>query len=87
MTLRAYLLINVIDDIGQQRFVKSLRELENTIGVEFVDAVSGEYDMIAIVDTSRSIESVVMRLREYVWLKDIEVLRITGIFESRVGAR
>lgn len=87
MTLRAYLLINVIDDIDQQRFVSSLRELENTMGIEFVDAVSGRYDMIAIVDTSKSIESVVMRLKEYAWLEHVEVLRITGIFESRVGTR
>lgn len=85
--LRAYLLLSVYDDIGQQDFVKILRELERMPGVEFVDAVSGVYDMVVIVDTSTSIESIVNDIKERPWLKGIEVLRIVGIFGRSTGLK
>ena len=87
MTLRAYLLLNVLDDVDQPQFVKILRELERTPGVEFVDAVSGAYDMVIIVDTSTSIESFVATVKEKAWVKNIEVLRIVSIFERSSGVR
>ena len=87
MTLRAYFLINVLDDVDQPEFVKILRELERMPGIEFVDAVSGAYDMVVIVDTNTSIESVVANIKEKAWVKSIEVLRIVGIFERSSGMR
>jgi hypothetical protein len=87
VTLRAYLLLNVSDDVDQPEFVKILRELERTPGVEFVDAVSGAYDMVIIVDTGTSIESFVATIKEKVWVKDVEVLRIVSIFERSSGVR
>ncbi|MDP2210192.1 MAG: hypothetical protein Q8J63_00440 [Candidatus Aquicultor sp.] len=87
MTLRAYFLLNVLDDVDQPEFVKILRELERTPGVEFVDSVSGAYDMVVIVDTSTSIESVVANIKEKAWVKSIEVLRIVSIFERSSGMR
>jgi len=81
--LRGYLLINVVDDVDQQQFVKILRELEDMQGVEFVDPVTGSYDMVVIVDTPISVEALVAKIRAKSWFKKMEILSIVSIFERR----
>ncbi|MBE0446921.1 MAG: hypothetical protein IBX64_02250 [Actinobacteria bacterium] len=83
MGLRAYLLIDVVDDVDQQQFIEIVRELEEMKGIEFVDPVTGSCDLVIMVETPLSVEALVNKIRAEQWLKKIEVLRIVSIFERR----
>lgn len=80
MSIRAYLLIDVVDNLDQQQFVKILRELESMQGIEFVDPVSGDHDIVAIAETRINLESLVAKMWAKGWLKTVKVLPITSVF-------
>lgn len=82
MGLRAYLLVDVVDDIEQQEFIKLLRQLEEMPGVDFVDPVIGSCDMIIMVDAPVTVEALASKIREKSGVKDIEIMRIVSMFES-----
>ena len=48
MGARAYLLINVNEDIAQADFINTLRELEEMSGIDFVDPVVGSRDLVIL---------------------------------------
>ena len=81
MGLRAYLLVDVVDDIEQQDFIKMLRELEEMPGVDFVDPVIGSCDMIVMVDAPVTVEELASKIREKSGVKDTEIMRIVSMFE------
>jgi DNA-binding Lrp family transcriptional regulator len=87
MGLRAYLLVNVVDDMEQQEFIKVLRQLEGMPGVDFVDPVIGSHDMIMMVDAPVTVEALASKIREKSWVKDMEILRIVSMFERHRASK
>ena len=87
MGLRAYLMIDVDDEIEQQEFVKELRELEEMPGVDFADPVIGHHDMIVMIDAPVTVEAIAARIREKSWVKNMEILRIVSMFERHRASK
>jgi len=85
--LRAYLLVDVADDMEQQDFVKALRELEESPGVDFVDPVIGSHDMVIMVDAPVTVEAIANKIRDRGWVKDMEILRIVSMFERHRASK
>lgn len=83
MGLRAYLLIDTVDGILPQEFIKILRELDKMPGVDFIDLVRGSHDILVMVDTPGKVEDIAERIRYKVWFKDMEILRAVTIFEHQ----
>jgi len=84
MNMRAYLLIDVVGSVDQKEFIAILSEIESIPGVEYVDPVDGEHDIIVIIDTAPTVETVVAALKAKPWLKKLEVCRIISAFERQV---
>lgn len=87
MGLRAYLMIDVTDEMEQQQYIKALRTLEEMPGVDFVDPVIGSHDIIAMVDAPVTVEAVASKIREKEWVKGMEILRIVSMFERHRAAK
>lgn len=81
MGLRAYFPVNVADEVEQQQFIKILRELEETPGVDFVDPVIGSHDIVIMVDAPVTVEALANKIRGKDFIKNLEILRIVSIFE------
>ena len=87
MGLRAYLMVDVADEMEQQEFVKALRELEETPGVDFVDPVIGSHDMVIMVDAPVTVEAIANKIRVKEWVKGIETMRIVSMFERHRASK
>lgn len=87
MGVRAYLLVNVADDMKQQDFINTLRELEEMPGVDFVDPVIGSSDMVIMVDAPVTVEATASKIRAKGWVKDLEILRIVSMFERHRASK
>jgi hypothetical protein len=87
MGLRAYLMINVVDDIEQADLVKALRELENTPGVDFVDRVIGSRDLVVMIDAPITVDAITSKIQALPWVKDLEVMRIVSLYERHIGSK
>ena len=78
---------NTKDKLTQRDFVKAVREIEDTPGVDFVDPVIGSRDMVIMVDAPITVEALGKKIQAKPWVKDMEVLRIVSIFERHKTAR
>jgi hypothetical protein len=87
MGLRAYLLVNVNDNIEQKEFINEMRELEDMPGIDFVDPVIGNCDVIIMVDAPITVESIARKIEEKPWVKNIEILRIVSIYERHRSSK
>lgn len=87
MGLRAYLLVDVADEMKQDEFIKMLRDLEETSGVDFVDPVIGSRDMVIMVDAPVTVEAVARKIRALDGIKDIEIMRIVSMFERHRASK
>ena len=87
MGLRAYLLVDVADEMEQREFTKALRELEEMSGVDFVDPVIGLHDMVIMVDAPVTVEVVANKIRNKEWVKTIEIMRIVSMFERHRASK
>jgi len=87
MGVRAYLLVEVADDMEQQDFVSTLRQLEEMPGVDFVDPVIGSTDMVIMVDAPVTVEAIASRIRGKDWVKKLEILRIVSMFERHRASK
>lgn len=83
MGLRAYFLIELKKDSGEEEKSRALKDLAAMDGVDFVDAVTGEADMVAMVESATSVDEVAKKVREHGSVVDVKVLRVLG----EVGAR
>ena len=81
MGLRAYLPVDVVDDMKQDAFIKELRELEEMPGVDFVDPVIGSRDLVIMIDAPVTVEAIAGRIRARDSIKGMEILRIVSMFE------
>ena len=87
MGLRAYLLVDVVDDMEHQEFVKALRILEEVPGVDFVDPVIGSRDLVIMVDAPVTVEAIANKIRAKGWVKDMEIMRIVSMFERHRASK
>ncbi len=81
MGLRAYLLIDVVDEMEHGDFVNALRRLEEMPGVDFVDPVIGSRDLVVMVDAPVTVEAIAKKIKATGWIKDMEIMRITSMYE------
>ena len=87
MGLRAYLLIDVNENMEQKDFVNELRQLEDMPGVDFVDPVIGPCDIVVTVDAPVTVEAIARKIQEKKWVVKIEVLRIVSMFERHHASK
>ena len=87
MGLRAYLLIDVSEDMEQREFIDELRQLEDMPGVDFVDPVIGPCDIVVMVDAPVTVEAIARKIQEKKWVTKIEVLRIVSMFERHRASK
>lgn len=87
MGLRAYLMVDVKDDMGQKEFINQLRELEEMPGVDFVDPVIGARDLVIMVDAPVTVEAVANKIRGKDWVKAVEILRIVSLYERHRASK
>ena len=87
MGLRAYLLVDVVDDMEQGAFIQTLRELEEMPGVDFVDPVIGSRDMGIMVDAPVTVAALADKIRAQDWVKDMEIMRIVSMFERHRASK
>ena len=76
MGVRAYLLVDVADDMEQQDFITSVRDLEEMPGIDFVDPVIGRNDVVVMVDAPVTVEATASKLRAKKWVKNVEILQV-----------
>lgn len=87
MGVRAYLLVEVADNMAQQDFITTLRQLEDMPGVDFVDPVMGLADMVIMVDAPVTVEAIASKIRAKDWVKKLEILRIVSMFERHRASK
>lgn len=87
MGLRAYFLVDVADDMDQQQFVQAVRDLEEDHGIDFVDPVIGDHDMVIMVEAPVSVEAIANKIKENSWVKNMEILRIVSIYERHRSSK
>jgi hypothetical protein len=87
MGLRAYLLIEVAEEVEHDEFVNALRELEDSPHIDFVDPVVGPYDMVVMVDAPVTVEATAGKIRELSWVKNVEIMRIISLFERHRASK
>lgn len=81
MDLRAYFMVTANDNLTQREFIKAMRDVEDTPGVEFVDPVIGSRDMVIMVNAPTTIDALVKKIQAKPWVKDIEVLKIVDLLK------
>lgn len=81
MGARAYLLVNVEDGIKHKELIKILQELENSLEVDFVDPVVGDYDLVLMIEAPVTVQSVAQKLAEQPWVAQMRVLKLTSLLE------
>lgn len=87
MGLRAYLLVDVVDDMKQDEFIKVLRELEDMPGIDFVDPVIGSRDMVIMVDAPVTVDALARKIQAKGCVKNMEILRIVSMFERHRASK
>ncbi|MBN1862639.1 MAG: hypothetical protein JW790_03245 [Dehalococcoidales bacterium] len=87
MGVRAYLLVEVADNMEQQDFITTLRQMEEMPGVDFVDPVIGAKDMVIMVDAPVTVEAIASKIRAKDWVKNLEILRIVSMFERHRASK
>lgn len=87
MGTRAYLLINVADEVNQQEYVNILRELEELPEIDFVDPVVGSWDMVIMIEAPITVEAVAKKIANFKWVKELQTLRIVSLFERHRASK
>lgn len=87
MGLRAYLMVEVADDMDQEQFVDTLRELEEMAEVDFVDPVVGHYDMVIVVEAPVTVEQTASKIQSKKWVKNMDIVRIVSFFERHRASK
>lgn len=88
MGLRAYLLVDVMDEMEQQGFIEVLRELEEMPEVDFVEPVIGSHDMVVLVDAPVTVEAIANKISSKNGVKAVEIMKVISLFERhRISKR
>lgn len=86
MGTKAYFLINVDKQVAQRDdyYKKAVDELEAIPEVEFVEPVSGLYDLMVKVDVPIRAIFVADKILEKEWVRRLHVLRVEPVERERV---
>jgi len=86
MGTKAYFLINVDEQItqNQEHLIRATGELEKIPEVEFVEPVSGIYDLMVKVDVPIRTIFVANKILEKEWVTRLLVLRIEPVEHRRI---
>lgn len=87
MGLRAYLLVDVVDEMEQQEFIKVLRELEEMPEVDFVEPVIGLHDMVVMVDAPVTVEAIANKVSSKNGVKAVEIIKVISLFERHRASK
>ena len=81
MGLRAYLLVQMADNLDQDAAEKALRQVEAMPEVDFADPVVGAYDLVLMVETADSVAGLADQVGKLSWVKSVETLKIANSFD------
>lgn len=81
MGTRAYLLVNVNDEVNQSDFSCIINDLEKMQEVDFVDPVVGNWDMVMMIEAPITVEAVANKVRALPWVKEVTTQKIVSLFE------
>lgn len=87
MGTRAYFMVNVMDQVNQKELVKIINELDNTLEVDFVDPVVGDWDMVIMIEAPITVEAVAKKLAQEAWVKELKVLKIINILDRHQASK
>ena len=87
MGLRAYLLVDVVDEMEQQEFIEVLRELEEMPEVDFVEPVIGLHDIVVMVDAPVTVEAIANKVSSKNGVKAVEILKVISLFERHRASK
>ena len=87
MGLRAYLLVDVVDEMEQQEFIEVLRELEEMPEVDFVEPVIGLHDMVVMVDAPVTVEVIANKVSSKNGVKAVEIIKVISLFERHRASK
>lgn len=87
MGLRAYLLVDVVDEMEQQEFIKVLRELEEMPEVDFVEPVIGLHDIVVMVDAPVTVEAIANKVNSKNGVKAVEIIKVISLFERHRASK
>lgn len=87
MGTRAYLMVNVADDVNEEGFVEILHELEGMTEVDFVDPVVGDWDIVILIEAPITVEVVAQKIEEQPWVKELNTLKIVSYFERHRASK
>ncbi|MFA6003911.1 MAG: hypothetical protein WC881_07575 [Elusimicrobiota bacterium] len=81
MGLRAYLLVNIVENLDREAAEKALRQVEAMPEVDFADPVVGNHDLVLMVEAADSVGAIADALSRLPWVKSVETLKIASSFE------
>jgi hypothetical protein len=87
MGARAYLMVDVKDNMEQWEFIQILRKLDQMPEVDFVDPVVGDQDMVIMIEAPGAIEAVATRIESLQWVKSLKILKIVGPVERHRASK
>jgi uncharacterized protein YjgD (DUF1641 family) len=87
MGMRAYLMVNVAEEVNEQGFAEILRELEGMTEVDFVDPVVGNWDIVIMIEAPITVEAVAKKIEEQPWVKELKTLKIVSYFERHRASK
>lgn len=87
MGARAYLLVNVKDEVNQKAFSSAINELEKIHEVDFVDPVVGNWDIIIMIEAPITVEAVANKIRALPWVKEVAIQKIVSLYERHRSSK
>ena len=82
MAFRAYLLIDLKEDVEQKKSNEILRKIEALDEVDFVDPVDGSHDVIAMIEVPVTVKTVVETIQRIDGVAKVQSCRILGIHKE-----
>lgn len=87
MGSRAYLLVNVNDEVNHTDFSSIINDLEKMPEVDFVDPVVGNWDMIIMIEAPITVEAVANKVKALPWVKELSTQKIVSLFERHRASK
>ena len=82
MAFRAYLLIDLEEDVEQKKSNEILRKIDALDETDFVDPVDGSHDIIAMIEDPVTVKTVVEAIQGIDGVARVEPCRIRGIHKE-----
>ncbi len=82
MAFRAYLLIDLKEDVEQKKSNEILRKIDALDETDFVDPVDGPHDIVAMIEVPVTVKTVVETIQGIDGVARVEPCRILGIHKE-----